>query len=149
MVSKLYSSIKNALSGLVSKAKNALGIGSPSKVFRDQIGKWIPEGIASGIEKNIDSTIKAIQGLDEKMLDTASSELDGLQLERSLTQTVQPNLTAASIDSGLIEKLDCILTAIKAGQVLTIDGKTLVGATAGQYDATLGKRRALAARGAL
>jgi tRNA U34 2-thiouridine synthase MnmA/TrmU len=47
------------------------------------------------------------------------------------------------------EQLDKILAAIERGQILTIDGKALVGATAGNMDNTLGQRRALAARGAL
>lgn len=53
------------------------------------------------------------------------------------------------IPTGMVEKLDKILAAIERGQVLTIDGDALVGATADRYDSTLGQRRALAARGAL
>ena len=44
-VSGLYSHIKSVLSGLVEKAKKALGINSPSKVFADTVGLAIPEGI--------------------------------------------------------------------------------------------------------
>ncbi|MCD8286789.1 MAG: hypothetical protein LUD50_06170, partial [Clostridia bacterium] len=50
MVSSLYSSIKSSLSGLVDKAKNALGISSPSKVFADEVGAFVPPGIGEGIE---------------------------------------------------------------------------------------------------
>lgn len=32
---------------------DALGIGSPSKYFRDEVGKWIPAGIQVGIEDNM------------------------------------------------------------------------------------------------
>ena len=53
MISSLYSSIKNALSGLVDKAKSALGIHSPSKVFADSVGAWIPKGIGSGIDEEM------------------------------------------------------------------------------------------------
>lgn len=52
-------------------------------------------------------------------------------------------------DTALLSKLDRILDAIEKGQILTIDGNALVGATADKYDATLGQRRALAARGAV
>ena len=51
--------------------------------------------------------------------------------------------------NGNADKLDKILKAIEKGQVLTIDGKQLVGHTATMYDNELGRRRALAARGAL
>lgn len=34
--------------------KNVLGIASPSKVMRDQVGQWIPAGVAEGIEAGAD-----------------------------------------------------------------------------------------------
>lgn len=61
MVSSLYDSIKSALSGLVDKAKNALGIHSPSTVMRDQIGKQLPPGIAIGFESAMGKAIDDIQ----------------------------------------------------------------------------------------
>lgn len=50
MVGSLYSSITKALSGLVDKAKNALGIHSPSRVFRDEVGVMVGRGMALGID---------------------------------------------------------------------------------------------------
>ena len=35
-------------------AKAWFNIGSPSKVMRDQVGKWVPAGLAVGIEQNTD-----------------------------------------------------------------------------------------------
>lgn len=51
-------------------------------------------------------------------------------------------------NDSLMGKLDRILEAIAAGQVLLLDGDALVGATADRMDNALGQRRALAARGA-
>lgn len=39
------------------------GIHSPSRVFRDQIGKMIPRGMAIGIETETDKVMKAMDGL--------------------------------------------------------------------------------------
>ena len=50
-------------------AKNVLHIGSPSKVFADQVGKFIPEGVAVGVDANTDSAVKSIQGLAGSMVD--------------------------------------------------------------------------------
>ena len=62
----------------------------------------------------------------------------------------RPGVTpAASTDSWMSDKLDKILSAIERGQILTIDGAALVGATATHMDNALGQRRALAARGAI
>jgi phage-related minor tail protein len=149
MLGSLYSSIKQGLSGLVDKAKNALGINSPSKVFADEVGAGIPEGIAMGIEDHMDDPVKAVQHVNSGMLRAAGGEVGGIQLERRLTQTAAATVPTISLGGGVVEKLDRILVAIQEGKILTIDGNALVGATAGRFDSTLGQRRALAARGAL
>lgn len=43
----------NAAKGALKSAKNFLGIHSPSTVFRDQVGKYMAEGIGVGFEENI------------------------------------------------------------------------------------------------
>lgn len=148
MIGALYNKIKSALSGLVDKAMDALGINSPSRVFRDQVGRFIPAGIAAGIEADMDEPIKAMEAVNSGMLDAAGG-VGGIQFERSLTRPTMQSVETATAATGLTDKLDRILAAIERGQVLTIDGAALVGATADRYDATLGKRRALAARGAV
>lgn len=45
--------------------KNFLGIGSPSKVFAEQIGRWIPAGIAQGIEANSGVVSDALMDLSK------------------------------------------------------------------------------------
>ena len=41
------------VSGFIDGVKEGLKIGSPSKVMADEVGKWIPAGIAVGIEDNM------------------------------------------------------------------------------------------------
>lgn len=53
--------IKSFFSGIVDGVKDALGIHSPSKVFRDEIGKWLPSGVVQGFEAAMPSAMKAIQ----------------------------------------------------------------------------------------
>ena len=50
---------------IVRGAKSALGINSPSRVFRDEVGKWIPAGIVAGIADGKSSVDAAINGLVE------------------------------------------------------------------------------------
>ncbi|NUS55544.1 MAG: hypothetical protein HOV66_11905 [Streptomycetaceae bacterium] len=45
--SQLISFAKNMIPGPIAKA---LGIHSPSRVMRDQIGRWIPAGVVEGVE---------------------------------------------------------------------------------------------------
>ena len=49
---RLFSKMRSLASGALNAAKKALGIASPSKLMRDEIGKWIPAGIAVGIDTN-------------------------------------------------------------------------------------------------
>lgn len=58
ILSKIDSVIEAAKSGaqrVLDAAKGFLQIGSPSKVFAREVGRWIPEGIAMGIRENMDS----------------------------------------------------------------------------------------------
>lgn len=80
MVGALYDSIYNALSGLVDRAKAALGIGSPSKVLRDQVGKWIPAGIADGIKRNTKVATKEMVNTVKSTVGAANRELSGSSL---------------------------------------------------------------------
>lgn len=46
----LFASLRNLASDALASAKSFLKIGSPSRIFADQVGQWIPAGIAEGIE---------------------------------------------------------------------------------------------------
>lgn len=61
-------------SGIVDGVKDALGIGSPSKVFRDEIGKWLPPGIVQGFEAAMPSAMKAIQKDLNKGIDNIDAD---------------------------------------------------------------------------
>lgn len=50
-VGAVVSALGGVVSSAISAAKSRLGIASPSKVFRDEVGRWIPEGVAEGIEE--------------------------------------------------------------------------------------------------
>ena len=108
----------------------------------------LAEGMAVGIEDNADAPLDAMAALSGDLLGEAEG-LNGLTLERSLQHTFAAPEALSTAESGMLAKLDKILAAIERGQVLTIDGKTWVGATADMTDSALGERRALVARGAI
>ena len=74
MVGKLYSKIKDALSGLVDKAKDALGISSPSKVLAAEVGRWIPAGIGAGIQKYAKVAYSAMTEMARNAVGAANAE---------------------------------------------------------------------------
>lgn len=66
-ISGLYKSIEDSLKGLVGKAKKALGIHSPSKVFADEVGKNAALGIGVGFKKamsGVSSTMRKAMPTD-------------------------------------------------------------------------------------
>lgn len=52
-------------SAAMHAAKAWFNIGSPSKVMRDQVGKWVPAGLAVGIEQNTDLVENAAKRMAE------------------------------------------------------------------------------------
>lgn len=72
--------ISNLGSSLVGWAKGVLGIHSPSRIFRDEVGKWIPAGMAQGIDKASGLVADSIDGLTD-MIPTVSLKTDTSMLE--------------------------------------------------------------------
>lgn len=61
----LVDKVTGLFKDLVAKAKELLKIGSPSKVFEDEVGGPIPTGVGRGIEKNWNAPMKALSsGVD-------------------------------------------------------------------------------------
>ena len=72
----LANKVKRFATGILNNIKGALGIHSPSTVMRDMVGKFIPEGIAIGISANTDSVYKALDKLDDEMVDKMSNAVN-------------------------------------------------------------------------
>ena len=62
-VSWLKNKIKEFVGNVTNFIKKVFKIGSPSKLMADQIGQWIPKGIAVGIDANTDSVYSAMKDL--------------------------------------------------------------------------------------
>ncbi|UVX67647.1 MAG: hypothetical protein [Namikivirus ikeda] len=62
------SAAKNAAASVVNAAKSALGIHSPSRVFRDEVGKMIPAGLGVGVEMNEKLAVKPVQSMVSALL---------------------------------------------------------------------------------
>lgn len=85
----LMNQVRSFASGIVSGFKKALGIKSPSRVFRDE-SEWIPAGVGEGIEDNEDAALKPVQSMTTKMRKAAA------KLKESLVPSdVQASLTAS------------------------------------------------------
>ena len=142
--------IKGAISkvgkSVVDGFKKIFDIHSPSRVMAG-LGELLDEGLAVGITDNANAPVNALDKLSEDMLDSTDT-LNGVKLERRMTHSFTQGTASAATD-GIATKLDKIYKAILSGQVIMLDGKTLIGSTAVGYDNELGQRRVLAERGAI
>lgn len=57
----LAGQVKSFASGILDDMKNALGINSPSRLFRDQVGKYIAQGIGEGFTAEMGSVVGQMQ----------------------------------------------------------------------------------------
>ena len=148
IVKGVWSGIKNAagwfrnqvedfFSGIVDGVKDTLGIGSPSKVFRDEIGRWLPPGVVQGFEAAMPSAMKAIQkdlnkGIDNIDTDNISvgagitvsgfaDKLKSIYNEVALWFESIESRIGNSVDS-MMQSLDML---IRAGQVIVNSDGTL------------------------
>ena len=61
----IWDKISGFFGGIVDGIIDFFGIGSPSKLFADEIGQWLPKGLAVGIEANTDSVESAIDNMND------------------------------------------------------------------------------------
>ena len=71
----LKNQIKGWAKGIVNSVKGFFGIGSPSKLFADDVGKWLPAGLAEGIEDNVKPVTAAMKELANLTTGTIESEI--------------------------------------------------------------------------
>lgn len=73
-VGTIVDAAKSAAKSALDAAKSLLGIHSPSRVFRDEVGKMIPEGMAIGIDRNKKAVTESIGDLTDDTI-TAGKDL--------------------------------------------------------------------------
>ena len=100
--------------------KSALGIHSPSKLFKDEVGRFIPQGVAVGIEADTDSALKAIDNMNDDIISEMNKavayETGSINAKASVkSKNSMLNVIQASISiDGSVE-----IEGQKAGKILT------------------------------
>lgn len=75
---KLSTELEKMANEMVRKTKSLLKIKSPSGVFRDEVGKWLPLGIAEGFKESMPET-------EDVMRKSINDAIDGLKEDISST----------------------------------------------------------------
>ena len=104
-VSSVVDAAKNAASSIYNAVKDFFRIGSPSKLMRDDIGHWLPPGVAVGIEGNLSPVEKAMGELEDTVM-------TGIDME-SLNISSNGRLSIESGDNGTAGKLDELMTKME------------------------------------
>lgn len=90
IIDGIVGGIKNSLSNianiagkikdtLLSKLKGLFKIASPSKLMKEEVGAYIGEGIAVGIEESGQMAVDAAEDVADKIADTLAQKRDSLQ----------------------------------------------------------------------
>lgn len=100
IVTNILGAAKNALNAV----KNFFGIHSPSRVMRDQVGKYVALGMAEGIDGYASSGVDAMRDAAGSIVGAGQDVLSGfdpsVQLQSDLSKAGRANMTSA-IDSQL------------------------------------------------
>ncbi|WP_230406807.1 phage tail tape measure protein [Blautia liquoris] len=133
-------SVSDFFGGIVDGVKDTLGIHSPSRVFADEVGEWIPPGVGEGVEKAmpklIDETEDEMALLAKRMQKTVDLETGKISFDKTTTQTYKvAKERAQSFD-------DKPITAVFEGDIHThvdLDGKELGDSTTPFVDQNMGR----------
>lgn len=111
----LANKIKEFASNILKGIKNVLGIHSPSKVFRDEVGKFLALGIGEGFSKNIDDVYKKMK---------TSVDFETQKLNSNLTASTIMNVERTDNISARLESIDND-REITVNAVTNLDGRVL------------------------
>lgn len=124
--------------GLINSIKSKFKIASPSKLMRDEVGRYLVEGVAVGMEDNMKSVNRAAQDLRDAATVDLGGDLYGMTTPGAgLTVNVPPTDFSA-----ILAELQSIRQAIQEGKILSVNGQKLTDVvTAGQRTKTIASGR--------
>ena len=133
----IVKNVKDLGGKLVDSVKGFFKIGSPSKLFADEVGQWIPEGIAVGIDANAESVSESVDDMVKDSVVKPSMDVLG-EVSGSFTPAAMGMITAPAgndnTDSLLGQYLPLLLDAIKNSRFdVNLDGN-IIARSVRKYD---------------
>ncbi|WP_339148411.1 tape measure protein [Sutcliffiella sp. BMC8] len=145
---QVLSTARTIANQVASTMKSALRIHSPSRLMRDDVGRFIPEGIAVGIKENAKSVYRELDILSKNMVLSSTPEqalgTSRMAYASSSSQVMDPfkrvplpgnNTSNSNMNlTGLISAIERLAARpIRVG----IDGHEFIEATVDGFDAAL------------
>jgi TP901 family phage tail tape measure protein len=94
MVGSVKKAVEKISSLIPDGVKKFLHIKSPSRKMKNEVGKWVPLGLAQGIDENADVVAKSAKNMAEKAIPT--SKLSGAAIANKISQTISPVFTGTN-----------------------------------------------------
>lgn len=132
---KVVDAVKNAAQNAFDAVKGFFGIHSPSRLMRDEIGKYIPAGIAEGINGNAKSI--TFDKVNARIMQEAHS-----------TRLTMDSIEPASNNGESLDILGNITEALSKFYIV-MDGKKVGRIASPEVNHTLGTTSSLELRGAV
>lgn len=82
---KFVDNVTSFFSGIVDGVKDALEIESPSKVFRREVGRWIPLGVAEGIDDTAGAVDQSIGNMFGHAVNGVQNGFNALNSQSAIT----------------------------------------------------------------
>ena len=132
---------RSAVRAAVAAAKAAAKIKSPSRVMKNEVGKYLPLGMAAGIKDNTDSVVNASRAMCVSALTASADELDihspsrkfkniiGKNIPKGIAKGVRESKSelVGEMESVMNEALSAAQNASKSGKYSEIGSNLLSG----------------------
>lgn len=83
----------NWASWFIRKVKQSLGIHSPSKLFRDEVGYYLGTGISVGLRDSTSTILKTVSGMADKIADGFQDGFSNVALPTLTASSIFPDVT--------------------------------------------------------
>ena len=121
---------RSAVRAAVAAAKAAAKIKSPSRVMKNEVGKYLPLGMAAGIKDNTDSVVNASRAMCASALTASADELDIHSPSRKFKNIIGKNIPKGiakgvrESKSELVGEMESVVNeALSAAQNASRSGK--------------------------
>lgn len=100
-IENVKSTCQNAVNTVISSFQNLFKISSPSKLMRDEIGKWILPGIAVGVDDTVNETANDMNSSINSLISQVDTpEISPLKVNSpEITEPNVPGLSPINIES--------------------------------------------------
>lgn len=125
----LYNKVMEFARGIIDSIKRALGIASPSKVMRDQVGKNMALGIGEGFSSSMKNVAKEMTGVMDKITQSMNTEITFADIPNVTRKVIQENSYITKTYNNSTETI-----RQSSPIILSLDGKELGRVIVPLYD---------------